>query len=70
MGCHFFLIVYFLVMSNWALFLFFCHNQGARKAIYCFFPFVGTEELLDQPIPPQACYWDLITSGGFSLRAL
>ena len=28
-GCHFFLIVYFLVMPNWALFLFFCHDQGA-----------------------------------------
>lgn len=23
------------------------------------------EELLDQPIPPQACYWDLIRLGIF-----
>lgn len=26
LGCHFSLIVYFLVMSNWALFLFFSPN--------------------------------------------
>lgn len=26
LGCHFSLIVYFLIMSNWALFLFFYPN--------------------------------------------